>query len=95
MNARATTGKYHPGVKTRMALVVSDRDYKRITVFSKIAGVFTFTAGTVSMVDHGEPIVGIGLVLLGAFFVLAPLPMTVVKPEGVAAEEDGYLTLNE
>lgn len=78
-----------------MALVISDSDYKRVTILSKVAGIMTVAASTIMLIDHQSPMWFAILLPLGMLFTLAPLPMTVVKPEGVAAEEDGYLTLNE
>ena len=78
-----------------MALVLSDRDYKRVTILAKVAGIFTFAAGTIMLVDHGSVKWFFILVLTGILAVLAPLPMTVLKPQGVADEEDGMLTVDE
>lgn len=83
-----------------MALVLSERDYKLVTLFTKIAGIFIFAAGSVMIVDHARPWVGVGMVLLGAAVVLAPVPMTVVRPNTYPGDEtptadDGLLTVNE
>ena len=82
-----------------MAIVLSERDYKLVTLFTKIAGIFTFAAGTVVLVDHHKVALALLLVVLGIVVTLAPVPMTVVKPESVdkadrEAEAD-ELTINE
>lgn len=64
-----------------MALVLSERDYKLVTLFTKIAGIFTFAAGSVVIVDHGKVLVGILLLLLGILVALAPVPLTVMRPD--------------
>lgn len=79
-----------------MALVLSERDYKLVTLFSKVAGIFTFAAGSVVIVDHGRVWLGLGLILLGTVVTLAPVPMTVVQPKSYAdASGDDQLTVNE
>jgi hypothetical protein len=71
-----------------MALVLSERDYKLLTLFTKVAGIFTFAAGTITLVDHGRPWLGIFLILLGTVITLAPVPMTVLKPDTFPSDEE-------
>lgn len=71
-----------------MALVLAERDYKLFTLFTKIAGIFLFAAGTSMMIDFQRYIVGPLLVLLGTFVVLAPVPMTMVRPDDPALDPD-------
>lgn len=79
-----------------MPLVLSERDYKLVTLFTKIAGIFLFAAGSVVLVDQAAVLLGLGLILLGTFVTLAPVPMTVLMPDSVAkAERDGELTVDE
>ena len=81
-----------------MALVLSERDYKLVTLFTKIAGIFLFAAGSVVLVDQGRVLVGFGLIVLGTLVTLAPVPMTVLKPADVDRadrEAEGELTVNE
>jgi len=79
-----------------MALVLSERDYKLVTLFTKIAGIFTFAAGTVVLVDQHRVALALSLVLLGTVVTLAPVPMTVVKPDSVdKAEREGELSVDE
>jgi multisubunit Na+/H+ antiporter MnhC subunit len=83
-----------------MALVLGERDYKLVTLFTKIAGIFLFAAGTVVLVDQHRVALALGLVLLGTIVTLAPVPMTVLKPSDVdaadrAAEAEGELTVDE
>lgn len=79
-----------------MPLVLSERDYKLVTLFTKIAGIFLFAAGSVVLVDQGQVLLGIGLILLGTFVTLAPVPMTVLMPDSVEkAEREGELTVDE
>ena len=79
-----------------MALVLSERDYKLVTLFTKVAGIFTFAAGSISIVDHGRVVLGIALVALGILVTLAPVPMTVVRPDSVDREiREGELELVE
>lgn len=70
-----------------MAIVLSERDYKRVTLFAKIAGIFLFAAGSITIVDNGRPWLGLALVALGTLVTLAPVPMTVVKPDTLDAAE--------
>lgn len=79
-----------------MALVLGERDYKLVTLFTKIAGIFLFAAGTVVLVDQGRVALALSLVLLGTIVTLAPVPMTVLKPDTLdAAEREGELSVNE
>lgn len=78
-----------------MPLVLSERDYKLLTLFTKVAGIFTFAAGTISIVDHGRVGTGLGLVALGILVTLAPVPMAVVRPEGLDGPREGELELRE
>jgi hypothetical protein len=78
-----------------MPLVLSERDYKLVTLFSKIAGIFVFAAGTVTITDHGRPLVGLFLVLLGTLITLAPVPISVVQPRSYAEAKDDELTVAE
>jgi len=79
-----------------MALVLSERDYKLVTLTSKIAGIFVFAGGSVTLVDRGAVWLGLGLVLLGTVITLAPVPLTVVQPESVAqADAAETLAVNE
>jgi hypothetical protein len=81
-----------------VALVLSERDYKLLTLFTKIIGLFTFAAGTIQLIDFGRPWLGLGLVLAGIIVTLAPVPMTVVRPdmdEFADDDDDGMLTVNE
>lgn len=83
-----------------MALVLSERDYKLVTLFTKVAGIFLFAAGTITIVDHGRAGLGLLLVLLGTVVTLAPVPMMVVKPESVdkadrEAEQEDTLEVRE
>jgi hypothetical protein len=79
-----------------MALVLGERDYKLVTLFTKVAGIFTFAAGTVVLVDQGRVLLALFLVALGTLITLAPVPMTVLKPDSVdRAEREEELTVNE
>lgn len=79
-----------------MALVLAERDYKLVTLFTKIAGIFTFAAGSVVIVDHGKVLVGFLLLLLGIVVALAPVPLTVMRPDSAdEAFRDDDLTVNE
>ncbi len=85
-----------------MALVLSERDYKLLTLFTKIGGIFVFAAGTINIVDFGNVWLGLGLTLLGMVLVLAPVPMSVLRPDTYPADgeeggegDDGMLTVNE
>ena len=81
-----------------MALVLGERDYKLVTLFTKIAGIFLFAAGSVVLVDQGRVLVGLVLIVLGTLVTLAPVPMTVLKPADVDAADraaEGELTVNE
>lgn len=82
-----------------MPLVLSERDYKLVTMITKIFGVFTFAAGLVQIVDFQRAWLGLALVALGTIVTLAPVPMTVLRPDSYdavdAVERDGELVLNE
>ena len=81
-----------------MALVLGERDYKLVTLFTKIAGIFLFAAGSVVLVDQHKALLGFALIVLGTIVTLAPVPMTVLKPDSVdkaEREADGELTVNE
>jgi len=81
-----------------MALVLSERDYKLVTLFTKIAGIFTFAAGSVVIVDHHKVLLGILLLVLGIVVALAPVPLTVIRPDTADAafrDDDGTLEVNE
>ena len=79
-----------------MALVLSERDYKLVTLFTKIAGIFTFAAGSVVIVDHGRVLLGAILLVLGIVVALAPVPLTVIRPDTAdAAFREDELTVNE
>ena len=71
-----------------MALVLSERDYKLLTLFTKVAGIFTFAAGTITVFDHGKVWLGLFLVLLGTIITLAPVPMTVLKPNTYPSDDE-------
>ncbi len=77
-----------------MALVLSERDYKLLTLFTKVAGIFLFAAGTITLVDHHNAALGLSLVAAGGLVTLAPVPMTVVQPEGLYDELDGTLAVD-
>lgn len=79
-----------------MALVLSERDYKLVTLFTKIAGIFTFAAGSVVIVDHGRVLLGVFLLVLGVVVALAPVPLTVLRPDTAdAAFREDELEVNE
>ena len=79
-----------------MALVLGERDYKLVTLFTKIAGIFLFAAGTVVLVDQHKVLLALALVVLGTVVTLAPVPMTVLKPDSVdRAEREGELAVDE
>ena len=85
-----------PPVGSFVALVLGERDYKLVTLFTKIAGIFLFAAGSVVLVDQGRVLLGLSLVVLGTVVTLAPVPMTVLKPDSVdKAEREGELTVDE
>jgi len=46
-------------------------------------------------VDHGKPLLGFILLSLGTFVVLAPVPMTVVRPDTFPEGGDDLLSVNE
>lgn len=79
-----------------MALVLTERDYKLVTLFTKIAGIFTFAAGSVVIVDHGKVLLGLLLLVLGIVVALAPVPLTVLRPDTAdAAFRDDELEVRE
>lgn len=79
-----------------MPLVLAERDYKLLTLFTKIAGIFVFAGGSVTLLDHGRVVLGLSLILLGTVITLAPVPMTVVRPDTYPGDEDdGMLTVQE
>ena len=71
-----------------MALVLSERDYKLLTLFTKVAGIFLFSAGSIMIVDHGKAMLGLALIAFGTVVVLAPVPMTVVRPDSYPEDDD-------
>ena len=77
-----------------MALVLAERDYKLLTLFTKIAGIFLFAAGTITLVDHHNVALGLSLVAAGGIVTLAPVPLTVVQPEGLDGDDDGTLAVD-
>ena len=70
-----------------MPLVLSERDYKLLTLFTKVAGIFTFAAGTVTLADHRN-VWGLLLVVIGAIVTLAPVPMTVMRPDTYPGDDE-------
>lgn len=82
-----------------MAWVLGERDYKLVTLFTKIAGIFLFASGSVTIVDQGRILLGVTLLVLGTVVTLAPVPMTVLKPADVdradRAAAEGELTVEE
>lgn len=81
-----------------MALVLSERDYKLVTLFTKIAGIFTFAAGSVVIVDHGRVLLGALLLVLGIVVALAPVPLTVIRPDTADEafrDDEGLLEVRE
>lgn len=79
-----------------MALVLGERDYKLVTLFTKIAGIFLWAAGSVVLIDQHRVWLGLGFIALGTVVTLAPVPMTVLKPDSVdRAEREGELSVNE
>ncbi len=67
--------------------MLSERDYKLVTLFTKVAGIFLFAAGTITLVDHGNVALGLSLVAAGGVVVLAPVPLTVLAPEGLDGDD--------
>jgi hypothetical protein len=78
-----------------VALVLSERDYKLVTLFTKVAGIFLFAAGSIVMVDHHQVWLGLALLAVGIIVALAPVPMTVVRPEMPEDDDGDYLAVNE
>lgn len=70
-----------------MALVLSERDYKIMTIITKVSGMFMMAAGSIMIVDHGKLWWGLGLLVSGIAVALAPVPMTIVRPEGLDEED--------
>lgn len=84
-----------PGASAGMKpLVLSERDYKLLTLFTKIAGIFLFASGTIQIADWGRVGLGLILVLVGIVVTMAPVPMTVVRPDTIDDDEDLF-TVNE
>jgi hypothetical protein len=77
-----------PRGRSGVPLVLSERDYKLLTMFQKIAGIFLFSAGTIVLVDHGRWMLGLGLVAFGTLIVLAPVPMSIMRPDTYTDDED-------
>lgn len=71
-----------------MALVLSERDYKLLTLFTKVAGIFLVAAGTITIVDHHNTWLGLLFVLIGTIVTLAPVPMTVIKPDTYPSDDE-------
>ncbi len=82
-----------------MPLVLSETDYKRLTLFAKIGGIFTFAAGSINLFDFGRVWLGLALIVLGIIVTLAPVPMSVLQPDTLAAEEaaerDGMIAIDD
>lgn len=78
-----------------MALVLSERDYKLVTLFTKVAGIFLWAAGSITLVDRGEWMLGLGLILAGTLVALAPVPMAVMRPDTLPADDDEQFSVNE
>ena len=78
-----------------MALVLSERDYKLVTIFTKVAGIFLLGAGSIMIVDFGRVWLGLSLMLGGTVVALAPVPMTVLRPDTLDEGDDNLLTINE
>lgn len=81
-----------------MALVLSERDYKLLTLFTKVIGIFLWAAGSITLVDRRRVGLGLFLILLGTVVTLAPVPMSVVRPKNLDGPEeprDGELAVNE
>lgn len=78
-----------------MALVLSETDYKRVTIFTKITGIFLVAASTIMLVDRGNVVAFLILLVVGSLVALAPVPMTVMRPDTYPDDDDGMLTVNE
>ncbi len=74
-----------------MALVLSETDYKRVTILQKVAGIFMVAASTIMLVDHGSLGWFAILFTVGCLTTLAPLPMKVIKPDTVD-DDDAIVT---
>lgn len=71
-----------------MALVLSETDYKRVTILAKVAGIFTFAASTIMLVDHGSLLWFAILFPISLVTTLAPLPMKVIRPDTVPGDDE-------
>jgi len=74
-----------------MPLVLSERDYKLLTLFTKVAGIFTFAAGSITAIDHHSPVLGLTLIAIGTIVTLAPVPMTVMRPDTYPGDDEDTL----
>ena len=77
-----------------MALVLSERDYKLVTLYTKVAGVMMCAGGSITVVDHHNGWLGLALIVGGAIVTLAPVPMTVMRPDSYPADDE-LLSVNE
>lgn len=75
-----------------MALVLSETDYKRVTILAKVAGIFTVAASTIMLVDHGSLKWFAILFVIGCITTLAPLPMKVIKPDTYPDDDEMIVT---
>jgi hypothetical protein len=91
LTAPATTLKPPRLVESAMALVLSERDYKLVTIFTKVAGMFLMAAGSMMIVDYGRIWLGLGLLAGGIVIALAPVPMTVLRPDTLPEDEASNL----
>jgi hypothetical protein len=74
-------------------LILSERDYKLVTIFTKLSGMVLFAASTIMLVDKGNVVAFLILFPLSILVALAPVPMTVLAPDTL--EEDERLLLGE
>jgi len=74
-------------------LILSERDYKLVTIFTKLSGMVLFAASTIMLVDKGNVVAFLILLPLSILVALAPVPMTVLAPDTL--EEDERLLLGE
>ena len=73
-----------------MPLVLSERDYKLLVLFTKIAGIFLLAGGSIVLVDPPHRIgLGLGLIVAGILVAMAPVPMSVVQPREPDEAIDG------
>lgn len=73
-----------------MPLVLSEKDYKALVLFTKVAGIFLMTGGSVVLVDPPHRILlGLGLIIAGIIVAMAPVPMSVIQPEEPKEGEPG------